>query len=263
MTRGAYLAAMTPPLSPSALGALVFVVSAGATCAEDAQQAPTVLELYTSQGCSSCPAADAVLGEMVKSGKVIGLTFSVDYWDYLGWRDTLGNPQHAERQRGYAKAAGGGQVYTPQLVVNGMKQVVGSNRAAIKAAIEKSATQIEPRQIAVEMREEDGALLIEEKEKSEASALVKTAGQKAATIWLALVRRHVTVRVETGENRGRLLHYVNAVRAFTPIGIWNGSSITLRLPKKALMRGDADAAVALVQTEGQGPILGAAELKLR
>jgi hypothetical protein len=252
--------------SLSILAVLAALSAPMSAAAGDMRSGKTVIELFTSQGCSSCPKADKLLGELAADPRLIPLTVAVDYWDYLGWRDTLGNPQHAERQRGYAKAAGGGQVYTPQLVVNGMKQVVGSNRAAIKAAIEKSATQIEPRQIAVEMREEDGALLIEageEKKKSEASALVKTAGQKAATIWLALVRRHVTVRVETGENRGRLLHYVNAVRAFTPIGIWNGSSITLRLPKKALMRGDADAAVALVQTEGQGPILGAAELKLR
>ncbi len=253
----------------TALAAVIFAFGAYDVAAEDAESTrfPAVLELYTSQGCSSCPAADAMLGEMVKAHKVIGLTFSVDYWDYLGWKDTMGSPTHSERQRGYAKVRGGGQVYTPQLVVNGLTQVVGNNREAVRSAIRESNRDGGRERVNISLRADGDAIVIEAgaapASKGESRNLIAAAGRKAATIWLALVRRQISVKIKTGENRGRVLKYVNAVRDISPVGMWTGAPIVLRLPKKALMRNDADGAVALIQVEGQGPILGAAELSLR
>ncbi len=253
----------------TALAAMILTFGANDAGAEDAEPAtlPAVLELYTSQGCSSCPAADAMLGEMVKEHKVIGLTFSVDYWDYLGWKDTMGSPIHSERQRGYARVRGGGQVYTPQLVINGMTQVVGSNRDAVKKAIRESNKDVSAERVDIALRTDGDAVVIEAgvvpASKGGSHSLLAKAGRKAATIWLALVRKQISVKVKTGENRGRVLEYVNAVRDISAVGMWTGTPIVLRLPKRALMRRDADAAVALLQVEGQGPILGAAEIPLR
>src|SRR5262249_38071684 len=98
-----------------------------------------VVELFTSQGCSSCPAADALLKRLADRDDLVALSLSVDYWDYLGWRDTLASPKFAERQRAYARARGDGAIYTPQAVVNGMAHVNGSDEGQIARAIERTS----------------------------------------------------------------------------------------------------------------------------
>src|SRR5690242_17834438 len=106
-----------------------------ATAAAQAGEARAVLELFTSQGCSSCPPADRLVGQFANDPSVVALSVPIDYWDYLGWRDTLANPAHSARQRAYARARGDGQVYTPQVVVNGATDALGSDQAAIEHAI--------------------------------------------------------------------------------------------------------------------------------
>ena len=123
-------------LKKFALAAL-FAVGGLATVARAENGVPqlAVIELFTSQGCSSCPAADRLLQELAKRPGVIAMTFPVTYWDYLGWKDTLARPENSHRQRDYAATRGDGEVYTPQAVVNGVKGCVGSNLAAIKSAL--------------------------------------------------------------------------------------------------------------------------------
>src|SRR5262249_17833856 len=97
-----------------------------------------VLELFTSQGCSSCPAADKLLGELARDPSLGALSLPIDYWDYIGWKDTLAKPRHTARQRSYAKSRGDGEVYTPQVVINGVARAVGSEKDQIEKAIEQS-----------------------------------------------------------------------------------------------------------------------------
>ncbi|HYP10564.1 MAG TPA: DUF1223 domain-containing protein, partial [Xanthobacteraceae bacterium] len=103
--------------------------------AAQAGETRAVLELFTSQGCSSCPPADRLVGQFANDPSVVALSVPIDYWDYLGWRDTLANPAHSARQRAYARARGDGQVYTPQIVVNGSADALGSDQGAIERAI--------------------------------------------------------------------------------------------------------------------------------
>src|SRR5579871_2732445 len=126
-------------ITPRRLPALLPLLAILATPALAAEPKP-VVELFTSQGCSSCPPADRVLGELAREGRVIALSLPVDYWDYLGWKDTLAQHTNSMRQRGYASDRGG-RVYTPQVVVNGAMQVIGSDRPAIEAACKSAAAK--------------------------------------------------------------------------------------------------------------------------
>ena len=109
---------------------------------EPAAANKAVVELFTSQGCSSCPPADALLGRLVEDKSVVALSFSIDYWDYLGWRDTLGSPANSERQRGYARARGDGRVYTPQIVVDGVTHVNGADEEAVRDAVKTAEKRL-------------------------------------------------------------------------------------------------------------------------
>ena len=211
---------------------------------------PVVVELFTSQGCSSCPKADAYLGELAESGNVIALSFNVDYWDYLGWKDTLASPAFSERQRAYARALGLSGVYTPQMVVNGVAEGVGSRRDEIGALIDDQDSRAPADDISFE---DKGASLV----------LHVAAGavpEKPATLWLVRYAMAEEVEIRRGENRGKTITYAHAVRELTPIGMWNGRKMTMTLPKNALLMRGYEGCVALLQAGEGGPILGAAEI---
>lgn len=218
-------------------------------------QAKAVIELYTSQGCSSCPPADKLLGKLAKRKDVIALTFPVDYWDYLGWKDTLASPAFSARQRSYARARGDGQVYTPQMVIDGAIHKVGSHEKAIKLAISDSKLKLNKSPISLKMRTEGDTLIIT------AGAAPKGTKVKSATIWLALVKKSQSVKITRGENRGKTITYHRVVRDMTPVGQWKGEKLTIRLPKTHLQRVDTDGCTALLQQDTAGPILAAAELR--
>ena len=185
-----------------ALGLLTgFAFMTGIAAAPDKlfAQPKAVIELYTSQGCSSCPPADRLVGKLAKRSDVIALTFPVDYWDYLGWKDTLASPANSARQRAYARARGDGQVYTPQIVVDGKLHLVGSNASAVKKAIARS-TQQNP-VVSLTMRTEGDSIVIT------AGTAPKGTRVKPATIWLALVKKSAAVEITRGENRGSTLIY--------------------------------------------------------
>lgn len=213
---------------------------------------PVLLELFTSQGCSSCPPADALLNEYRDKPGVITLSFSVDYWNYLGWHDTLSSPENSERQRDYALARGDGKVYTPQIVVDGIAHVNGANEAAIEMAMRTSARRLKDVKVPMSMRSEGDSLVID------IAAAPETSDMRAATVWLAVAKDKESITISRGENRGKTITYSHPVREFTPIGMWKGEQMTLRLPLKDLETIGGECLVAMLQIEGAGPILGAA-----
>jgi hypothetical protein len=213
-----------------------------------------VLELFTSQGCSSCPPADKLLGTYAYRDDVIALSFSVEIWDYLGWKDTLASHENTERQRDYARKFGDTQVYTPQMVVNGMKHLVGSNAAAIGQAIRDSdAAGGLPVPVAISLS--DDAVNIE---------VGATTGSwpMKGVLWLILFDRSRTVQIGHGENSGRTITYYNVVRKLQRLQMWKGKEISLSLPQAELYESGADGCAVLLQTVASGglpgTILGAA-----
>jgi hypothetical protein len=210
----------------------------------------TVIELFTSQGCSSCPPADAFMAELVRRPDIVALTLPVDYWDYLGWKDTLAHPLFTARQRAYAHARGDRQVFTPQMVLNGVKSCIGSDRAQIERSIAANAVR-RPFPATVTTSERDGIVVIE----------VEGAADRMAEIWAMPVLRSQTVPIGRGENLGRTITYSNVVRGLVRVGEWQGGSARYETSLKAV-KGDTDGYVVLLQTsEGTKPgvILGAAK----
>ena len=241
-------------MSAGALGAFALLVVAAQAMADPPAQAnKSVLELFTSQGCSSCPPADALLAELGKKPDFVTLSYSVDYWNYLGWHDTLSSPAYSERQRDYARARGDGKVYTPQMVVDGLSHVNGRNEAAIEMATRNATERLRDVKVPVSMHAEGDTLVIG------IGAAPEKSDRRAATVWLAIAKENETVVITRGENRGRTLSYHHPVREITPVGMWTGEPMTLRLPLKDLKAMGGDCLVALLQVENAGPILGAAE----
>jgi hypothetical protein len=217
-----------------------------------AAEPKAVVELFTSQGCSSCPAADRVLGELAAEGRVIALSVPVDYWDYLGWKDTLAQHAHSARQRGYAGGRGDRQVYTPQVVINGSAQVIGSDRRAIETACKNAAKATVP------------VTLTRNGDNIEVDI---GAGQGApASVWLLTVARATPVAIGRGENHGRTVTYSNVVRSWQRVAEWTGSPMKSSVPLPELNAKDADAIVILLQPgsiENPGPVRGASMIELR
>ncbi len=212
-----------------------------------------VVELFTSQGCSSCPPADKLFVELAQRPELIALTFPVDYWDYLGWKDTLAHPQFTSRQKGYAYARGDRQIYTPQAVVNGTKPCLGSDRAQIDEHVAAAGQHGLP--VPVTLSERDGIVTV-----AIEAAPDRTA---PAELWVLPVMRLQTVSIGRGENGGRTATYANVVRGMTRLGEWRGGPAQFQLPLQTAM-GGGDGYVVLLQTpQGKkpGPILGAAKSK--
>jgi hypothetical protein len=212
-----------------------------------------LLELFTSQGCSSCPAADKLLGDYAADPSLIALSVPIDYWDYLGWKDTLASPAHSARQRAYARVRGDRQVYTPQIVVNGSMHVLGSDRAAIERVI--AQTDQKPAVMSLPVLMSVGGTNLNVNVESAENE------HSAGEVWLCPLAKAVPVVIERGENRGDTITYYNVVRRWLKLGDWTGTQSTWNVPISDLKTGDVDAAVVMVQ-EGShdkpGIILGAA-----
>ena len=218
---------------------------------------PVLLELFTSQGCSSCPPADALFDELRNKPGIITLSFSVDYWNYLGWHDTLSRPENSDRQRDYALSRGDGKVYTPQVVVDGIKHVNGANEAAIEMAIRTAERRLRDVKVTMSMRAEGDSLIVD------IGGAPATSDMRQATVWLAVAKNEETVKITRGENRGETITYTHPVRELMPVGMWKGEPTTLRLPLKDLHAIGGDCLVSMLQVEGAGPILGAAMFQPR
>lgn len=234
-------------------GLLVAPAAASNHSAKKTVPVKAVVELFTSQGCSSCPPADRLLATYVRRKDVIALTLPVDIWDYLGWRDTLANHKFTERQRSYARAQRS-QVYTPQVIISGMTHAVGSDKAAIDQAINLTARKLAARQIVMHMWTEGSKLVID------VAGAVGGTDIKEATIWIAVVKRSIKVAIRRGENDGRTVTYHNVVREMMPVGMWSGKPVKVVLAKHAVMRSGAEICIALLQLGSTGPIIGAAEV---
>jgi len=243
---------MTPVRIVSAFALGWFAALTGPADAEPR----AVLELFTSQGCSSCPAADKLLGELAKDPSLVTLTLAVDYWDYLGWKDTLALKGHATRQRAYSGVRGDREVYTPQMIVNGMAHANGGNRPAIERAIAHSRRQASPLTIPVTASVEGDTLTVHVAAKE---------GQPAGEVWLCPVVKAVPVKIGRGENRGHTVTYTNVARRWVRLGEWSGKAQTFTVPLKDLQTGEIDSVTVLVQAGAAAApklMLGAAQLAL-
>jgi hypothetical protein len=213
-----------------------------------------VVELFTSQGCSSCPPADKVMGELAKDPSVIALSMPIDYWDYLGWRDTLADSRFSARQRAYSRMRGDREVYTPQAVVNGSTHVIGSDREGIESAIFDTGKTRGVMSVPVTMSQSGQDLT------------VSVAANEASTplrgeVWICSISKAVPISIGRGENRGREVTYYNVVRNLMKVGDWNGGSKSWTVPLEEINREGVDGAVAYVQDGSRdkpGPMLGAA-----
>lgn len=221
------------------------VTSLMAKSAQATSHPAVVVELFTSQGCSSCPPADALLEELRSMPGVTALTYHVDYWDYLGWRDTLGDPEYSQRQYDYAKARGDMDVYTPQMIVNGETHMVGSSRQRVLESLDKARQAKWP--VPLTLSDGPKQLVINIGE-----------GEGDATLWVMPLLSQTSVKIERGEIAGREIHYHNVVRRLVPAGMWNGKARSITLPKEGLMPPESTACVALLQSGKVGPVLGCA-----
>ena len=216
--------------------------------ATDAQPRPVVVELFTSQGCSSCPPADAYLGKLRTRSDVLALAFHVGYWDDLGWRDRFALAQSVERQNIYARNLRRSSVYTPQLIVDGRADQVGSDGKAVAKALGETRDGVP---VGVSVR--DAQVFVE---------VGARPGVPAGDVTLVAYLRHAVSAIGRGENAGRTLEEFNIVRAIRTLGAWKGQAETFQVPVSSLPPDATDVAV-LVQPSGLGPIVGAAAHALR
>ncbi|HEV8033833.1 DUF1223 domain-containing protein [Yoonia sp.] len=210
-----------------------------------AQDGPVVVEFYTSQGCSSCPPADEILRDLAKRDDVIALALHVDYWDYLGWKDIFANPAFTQRQHAYARAANASSVYTPQMIINGVEQVVGSRPMQVMDALQA--------------QKEAGNLFDLKLTRLEGAVLITAEPGQGGDYAVQLVRYmpEETVDIRHGENAGRNLTYTNIVTSWDVIAEWDGRS---PLAFEAYVEGDSPI-VVILQRSTDGPIVGAAVLR--
>jgi hypothetical protein len=216
-----------------------------------------LLELFTSQGCSSCPAADKLLGEFAADPALVAISDPIDYWDYLGWKDTLANPAHSARQRAYARARGDREVYTPQIVVNGAMHVLGSDRSAIDRVIAQTDQKPDVMSLPVLLSIGGNTLNIDIRATDNAGNDAHPGGE----VWLCPLARAVTVAIGRGENHGRTITYHNVVRRWLKLGDFGGTESTWSVPFSDIRTDEIDAAAVMVQEgtrDKPGVVLGAA-----
>lgn len=209
------------------------------------EPAKVVVELFTSQGCSSCPPADDLFEQLAARPDVIALALHVDYWDYLGWADSFARPEFTARQHGYAAAAGSHTVYTPQFVIGGEGHVVGAKAMQIMDRIQSAAAAQTGPQLTVTRRGQRVVI-----------AAPATAGIPNAQVHLVTYIPRRTVEIGQGENAGRRIVYVNVVDQWQNLGAWDGASdLSMAAPLA-----DGVSAVVLLQVTGFGPILAATQV---
>ena len=224
--------------------------SAGDALAAQSRPAPVVVELFTSEGSSTSPPADAYLGALASQPGIISLDLHVDYWNYIGWTDPYASKAASDRQRGYARQLGLRYVYTPQMVINGTKEGVGSAREAISQLIADTAAGKDAHVGVAVTRGQAGEILVH---------IDAGATAEPATIWLVGFDREHTTQVLHGENEGQFLRDYQVVRSLKDIGSWTGEALNLSLAENAVT-GDGGV-VVLVQLHGTGRIVGAATVK--
>jgi hypothetical protein len=235
------------------------LTAAALLCAFSAQagapvKRPVIIELFTSQGCSSCPPADALLAKLSKRPGVLAMSLPVTYWDMLGWKDTLASEANTRRQKAYAATMGQGAVYTPQIIVDGVTDVVGNRESAVESAIDASGRGDAGDDIAVWMNESKQTLHIAIPPSSD------RAQKQPATVWLIHLRGQATVAINGGENSGHTMTYHNVVADLRAVGQWKGEALSVDLPRSELEGLPHDGVAVVVQRGGYGHVVGAALL---
>lgn len=214
-----------------------------------------LVELFTSEGCSSCPPAERWMSELKDDPGVwtrfVPVAFHVDYWDYIGWKDTFASPITTARQRAYAQALRSRYVYTPQMVIDGQFDVVGSRRNEVRDLIAKAARQ--GKTLDIRFETEDGGRIV---------IPAGRAPEGGATVWLAVYDGLQETKVERGENRGRSLRYHHVVRELEELGTWTGEELVIPLDLAAAEAAGRAGCAVFVQQGRAGRILGAAKMEL-
>jgi hypothetical protein len=236
----------------AAFSVLPLLAVAPVESAELRSQPRAVLELFTSQGCKSCPKADEYLTELGERKDLITLAYHVDYWDYVGWKDTFGSPENSQRQRDYSKLWGQTGVFTPQLVVNGSMGVRATRQGEVSTAIGSARLDV-PVTLTL-----NGDML-------EVTVGSKPDGGEAI-VWLVTYTANAEVDITSGENAGKTIDYTDIVTGKQVLGMWSPTGgATFRLPVSELLGDGSDGAVVLVQRESKGlpgAIIGAASVEL-
>ncbi len=224
------------------------IMSVLLTVAAAAQDDPVVIELFTSQGCSSCPPADRIMHDLAKRDDVIGLALHVDYWDYIGWKDEYADPDHTLRQRAYARNGGRSMIYTPQMVVNGQQDVVGAQLRELNSLIDAHQKATPEASVAATRAGQDVTISV-------APVDLQVADGYDVRVVQYSPLRHASIR--RGELAGHELDYANVVDSWQIAGRWDGATtqefsaqLVSELP-----------AVVLIQRTGHGPIVAAAHVK--
>lgn len=226
------------------LAVALILVGFGPVQAEENVAEPVVVELFTSQGCSSCPPADALLKQLAQRSEVLALALHVDYWDYIGWKDSFASPAYTNRQKGYAQVGGRRMIYTPQMIVMGHQDVLGADGMAVAEAIAEH--QQSPRPVALEVQRNGGRVTLTLVPRVEL-------GNDPITIQIARYVPAQSVEITRGELAGHHLEYTNIVSDLQQVGLWDGQEsleMTIEYP------GDLPGAV-LVQKGPFGPVLAA------
>ena len=221
----------------------------GADRAAAQERSPVVIELYTSQGCSSCPPADALMRDLAKRADVIALSLHVDYWDYIGWKDKFADPAFTARQRAYARQAKHRSIYTPQMIVGGSDHVVGTHAKDVAALIARHGAKAPALSLSAA--------------RSGARMQVSAPALRAARPMVVQVVRYTpsaSVKILRGENAGKTVDYANIVTEWSRVGEWDGRAPLMMDVK---IGGDAPAVVIVqeVAKRGPGAILAAARVK--
>lgn len=257
MTKRARLSFAGITLAIAAVASLIYVQDMETANADSGVHNghPVVVELFTSQGCYSCPPADKYVGVLKQRENVIALAYHVDYWDYIGWKDPFASPTNTQRQRGYSKAMGLWSIYTPQMVIDGRLEGVGSRTRDISSKISRvGAMSLADRvSIPIDVTVSPEAISVQ---------VQGGAAPKGGDIWLVTYDEEKTTSIPRGENAGKTLTEYNIVRGVWRLGDWRGEPVSTTV-EIAHLEGAADKAVVLLQEQGQGPIYGAALASLR
>jgi hypothetical protein len=231
---------------------------AGAQAEETVRATPIgVIELFTSQGCSNCPKADRAIEVLAKRDDVVTVAYHVDYWNYMGWQDTLSAKENTERQYGYAKTLGIKNVFTPQIVLNGMRdtKVTNPDRLVEELGRLRGTRESMPVTVSAALSPAEMTITIGDG---------PVPGVEKADVVVAYFRKHSTVEIQKGENQGKKIVYRNAVTKLETVGIWEGKALTVKLPAAVLAKRGFDGCAILLQVHdadnNPGRILGAAAL---
>lgn len=241
---------MLSRLFPGLIAGVLFASAlSGPALAQSVPQGPkAVVELFTSQGCASCPPADALLTSLAERGDVVALAYHVDYWDYIGWADTFGDKDFSDRQRAYAKSWGSSRIFTPQMVINGEEGVVGSRREAVQDAVASAQLPL-----TVKLSADDTMLKL---------VVPADSTLENASIWVVRYLDRADVLIEKGENAGKTMVYTQVVVGRQLVGAWEAATgAVVKLPLDQFGPQDNGGVAILVQQERNGlpgPILGAA-----